>query len=284
MKQTFNFDFQLLNQGFSQMNGTWNFGPICSSFTRIYYVTDGKAHVVFGGNTHSLTPGHIYLIPALTSHWDSSDALFSHYYIHCLDQTYQTIKFYRQLRFPFELPATESDVMVIKRLNSICPNIPLADSKPTTYDNSSNIVQCTRRFQELPMGVRMEVNGLLLQLVSRFFSKAEIKYNVDDVRIVQTLFSIEQNLSNPPSICELAQNASLCKDAFIRLFHRQTGHTPTDYIIRKRIQRAQMLFIGGNHSVKDVALSLGYDNFSYFSRLFKKLTNISPMEFIRQNR
>ena len=45
-----------------------------------------------------------------------------------------------------------------------------------------------------------------------------------------------------------------------------------------------MQFIGGKRSVKQVALSLGYDNVSYFGRLFKKVTDVSPMEFIRQNR
>ena len=74
------------------------------------------------------------------------------------------------------------------------------------------------------------------------------------------------------------------KDSFIRQFRRQTGSTPTDYIINRRMMRAQLLFAEGVSSVKEVALQVGYDNISYFGRTFKRITGISPMEFIRQNR
>lgn len=284
MEQTLNFDFSLLNQGYAQTDGDWNFGPICSSFSRIYYVTEGTGSVIFGDRDHLLTPGHLYLIPALMSHYDRCDGRFSHYYIHCIDQTQQTIHWYRQLQLPFELDATEADVLCIRRLNEICPDIPLADAQPDTYDNSSNLLQCSRRFMALPMGVRMEVNGLLLQLLSRFFAHATVRHNVNDNRIIQTLYTIGQHLADTPSIEQLSREVSLTKDAFIRLFRRQTGQTPTDYIIRQRVQHAQMQFISGKRSVKQVALSLGYENVSYFGRLFKKVTDVSPMEFIRQNR
>jgi hypothetical protein len=48
MEKLLNFDFQLLNQGFSKLDATWNFGPICSRFTRIYYVSEGEGWVSVG--------------------------------------------------------------------------------------------------------------------------------------------------------------------------------------------------------------------------------------------
>ena len=87
-----------------------------------------------------------------------------------------------------------------------------------------------------------------------------------------------------PSLDVLAGEACLNKDSFIRQFRRQTGSTPTDYIIHRRMMRAQLLFAEGVSSVKEVALQVGYDNISYFGRTFKRITGISPMEFIRQNR
>ena len=42
--------------------------------------------------------------------------------------------------------------------------------------------------------------------------------------------------------------------------------------------------VEGQRSVQKVARLMGYDNVSYFGRLFKKVTDMSPMEFIRQNR
>lgn len=284
MEKLLNFDFQLLNQGFSKLDATWNFGPICSSFTRIYYVSEGEGWVTMEGRRHRLTPGHLYLIPAFASHYDHSSGPFAHYYIHCFDQTKQVINYYKQLKFPFEVAATDHDIHSIHRLSRLCPDIPLYDNNPNSYDNNPSLLKSIRRFQALPPGVRIEVNGILLQLISRFFNKAEQKYKVSDNRIIKSLYTIEQNLTSPVSLDRLAAEAALSKDAFIRLFRRQTGHTPIDYILRQRIQRAQILMVEGQRSVQKVARLMGYDNVSYFGRLFKKVTDMSPMEFIRQNR
>ena len=284
MKNSVNFDFQLLNLGYTKVSSDWNFGPICSSFTRMYYVTEGESFVTIDKKAHKLTPGHIYLIPALTSHYDHCEDTFSHFYIHCVDQTKRTINYYEHYRFPFELKVTKDDIRICNRLNGLCPNLHLKDIKPETYDTSLSLINSIKRFQSMSMGTRIEVNGLILQLISRFFDKAVPKYSIYDDRIAQSLYTIEQNISCSPSLEQLSNDAGLSKDAYIRLFKRQTSYTPQDYIIRQKIQRAQMMIIDGKRSVKEIAITLGYDNVSYFGRQFKKITEMSPMEFIRQNR
>ena len=71
LKDMATFDFALLNQGHVVHNRDWNFGPICSRFTRIYWIDKGYAHMTFDGHKHKLTEGHLYLIPALTTHTGS---------------------------------------------------------------------------------------------------------------------------------------------------------------------------------------------------------------------
>lgn len=279
-----NFDFHLLNQGYASLNGSWNYGPINSSFTRIYYVTDGESTVTISNKRHRLTPGKLFLIPALTSHYDNNNGPFSHYYIHCIDQSKMIINFYKDYNFPFEINATSQDLENIKRLHSLCPNIALNNYLPESYDNRDSLIKAIQRFQNLPLYIQIEIKGILLQLISRFFSQSSKKRDLRDDRIIKSLYTIEQNLSGRLSLDGLSYDASLSKDAFIRLFKAQTGETPTNYIIRQRIQQAQLMFIEGRRNVKEVAHSLGYDNVSYFGRLFKKVTDMSPMEFIRQNR
>lgn len=277
------FDFALLNQGYVLHHGDWNFGPICSSFSRIYLVTKGEAEVTISGKRHTLSPGHLYLIPSFVTHYDACEEDFGHYYLHFADRSLRIIDFYRQYELPFQIDASSADSAMVERLMVLCPEIPLPSPHPKAYDNSPSQVVATRRFQTLPLGVRMEVNGLLLQLLSRFFGLARLRHDVSDKRIANALYAIGQDLAHPPSIGQLASTAGLGKDRFIRLFRNQTGYTPTDYIIRQRIHQAQIYFVGGQRSVKEVALTLGYDNISYFGRLFKKVTDVSPLEFIRQN-
>lgn len=278
------FDFALLNLGHVVHNCDWNFGPICSSFTRIYWMEKGYAHMTFGGRKHKLTEGHLYLIPALTTHYDHCDSEFHQYYIHLMDRTKHIIDYYHRYHMPFEVEVTPEDQQLILQLLKICPNIKLLNPQPATYDNSVGTLDAAKRYQTLPPPLRMEINGIIMILLSRFFTQATPRQLVNDDRIVHTLYTIEQNLAEIPNINNLAADVNLGKDRFIRLFRQQTGYTPTDYIIRHRIHQAQMLFIDGQRSVKEVAISLGYTNVSYFGRQFKKVTDISPLEFIRQNK
>lgn len=277
------FDFALLNQGYYK-GDNWNFGPICSSFTRLYLVKEGIATVDIGGKNYKLSPGHLYLIPALVTHYDHCTSPFGHYYLHFVDRSKQLIEYYHSCELPFQISATNDDHTVFNRLLSLCPDIVLSNPMPETYDTSAGIVKAAQHFQLFPVGVKMEVNALIMLLLSRFFQYAKQSFKTKDERIQHTLYTIEKNLSKNFRIEDLAYDVNLGKYRFIRLFKEQMGYTPTDYIIHQRIQQAQMLFIDGNLSVKEVAASLGYDNVSYFTRLFRRVTELTPTQFIKQNK
>lgn len=64
-----------------------------------------------------------------------------------------------------------------------------------------------------------------------------------------------------------------------RLFRRETGFSLTDYLVRLRITKAKAELEKTNNRVSDVALNVGYANFSHFSKLFKKMTGLTPQEY-----
>jgi YesN/AraC family two-component response regulator len=177
----------------------------------------------------------------------------------------------------------EDTMAIFKRLAKLCPQMNLLRPKPDTYETSSCFLEYAQRFNNLPLASKMEAKGLLLVLLSKFFVAGTERSNVSDKRIVKVLWMIESDIMNTPSLSELAQSVSICKDRFIRLFHKETGVTPTEYIMRKKILRAQILLTVKNQSVKQVALELGYPNVSYFIRVFHKITGMSPLKFKKQN-
>lgn len=277
------FDLALLNIGhFSGKE--WNYGPICSGFSRFYLVDEGSATVTIGGRAHTLSKGHVYLIPSLLTHSDRCHQQFGHYYIHFVDCSKHILDYFHKYDMPLQLDSTAEDQQIIRRLLSLCPDSSLSDPLPETYDNSTSMIQLVQRFKLLPLGKQMEVNALLMLLLSRFFDKAKQQENVSDQRILKALYHIGNNLDKTFSIEEMAEEAHLGVYRFIRLFRQQTGYTPVEYIIRQRILHAQMLFIDGNHTLKEVAGMVGYSNYAYFTRSFKKVTELTPSEFIRQNR
>ena len=62
-------------------------------------------------------------------------------------------------------------------------------------------------------------------------------------------------------------------------FKKETGQNFMDYLAELRISKAKELLCGEELSVQDVAEQVGYRDLKYFSRLFKKLTGVSPSDY-----
>lgn len=78
---------------------------------------------------------------------------------------------------------------------------------------------------------------------------------------------------------EIAKYVYLNPDYLTRVFKKQTGLSLSDYLQQQRIEYAKKLLVETNSPVSEVALAAGYSNFSYFSTIFKKSTELNPMEF-----
>ena len=66
---------------------------------------------------------------------------------------------------------------------------------------------------------------------------------------------------------------------FSTLFKKETGQNFMDYLTELRSSKAKELLCGEELSVQDVAEQVGYRDLKYFSRLFKKLTGVSPSDY-----
>lgn len=69
---------------------------------------------------------------------------------------------------------------------------------------------------------------------------------------------------------------------FIRKFREYTQTTPAQYLLSLRISMAQSLLENTGQSISEIASSVGYENPLYFSRLFHKMTGVSPSTFRKQ--
>lgn len=68
-------------------------------------------------------------------------------------------------------------------------------------------------------------------------------------------------------------------DYLTRVFKKETGLSLSRYIQQEQIDTAKKLLVNTNKSVSEIALDCGYANFSYFSTIFKKTTDLSPVDF-----
>jgi two-component system response regulator YesN len=78
---------------------------------------------------------------------------------------------------------------------------------------------------------------------------------------------------------EIAGKFYLTSEYLAKLYKKKTGINLKDYINEYRIERAKELLKLDERCVSEIAELVGFDNFSYFSTLFKKITGFSPKEY-----
>lgn len=99
--------------------------------------------------------------------------------------------------------------------------------------------------------------------------------------IEQTTNHILAHYTEHFSIDDLARRSGLSSSHFRLLFKKITGMTAVQYQNHIRINKAKDLLMSGECNVTEAALSVGFQDIYYFSRLFKQLTGESPSHYIR---
>lgn len=86
---------------------------------------------------------------------------------------------------------------------------------------------------------------------------------------------IDQNFTRE----QLGEYVGLHPDYASKLFKKETGITVTDYTAKERIRMARELLTKTEMPISSIALSVGFSNFSYFAKVFRKWTQQNPQDF-----
>ncbi len=101
----------------------------------------------------------------------------------------------------------------------------------------------------------------------------------DRERIRAMLRFIEANYDRPVSLAEIAAAANIGAREANRCFRRQLDATPFEYLLDYRLERARRLLLSTNLSVTEAGLRCGFQSSSYFGKLFREKTGLSPLEY-----
>lgn len=97
--------------------------------------------------------------------------------------------------------------------------------------------------------------------------------------IEQATALLEADLVRPLSLEKMAGQLYVHPAYLSRLFKEVQGVTYTQYLMRRRIERAKALLKAGNLRVYKVGQAVGYDNMKYFHKVFKEHTGVTPGEY-----
>lgn len=98
-------------------------------------------------------------------------------------------------------------------------------------------------------------------------------------RIRQALSYMNDHYHEYISVDQLCKEVNLSKFYFSRLFKVVTGRSPIDYLNFYRINKAILLLADKDLLISDVAIRVGFDNFSYFTKMFKDYTGLTPSKY-----
>jgi len=90
---------------------------------------------------------------------------------------------------------------------------------------------------------------------------------------------VEKNFADRISVDEISNYLHINSNYFSGSFKKLTGQNFTEYVNVIRIQKAKELIAKSGYRIKEIAGIVGFDNFSYFCTVFKKVTGVSPLEY-----
>jgi AraC family transcriptional regulator len=95
-------------------------------------------------------------------------------------------------------------------------------------------------------------------------------------RLKRAIDYVEARLDKPVSLADVASSAGLTRMHFAAQFRAATGLRPHEYLLRRRIERAQEMLLGTGMSLMDVALSVGFQTQAHFTSVFKRYAGQPP--------
>ena len=140
-------------------------------------------------------------------------------------------------------------------------------------DNSNLIIN----YKSIPSFSDERIDSLS-NLLSHILFENAIEIDYSDFISFATTY-IKNNLGSNLSIPQLCKTLHVSKNVLYKSFHESRGCTVTEYINKQRIKEAQKQLRETDMPIYHIATAVGIPNYTYFCRLFKKITGITPIVY-----
>lgn len=121
--------------------------------------------------------------------------------------------------------------------------------------------------------------------IKRSYTAASLRHSPqeqhDDEAVINIQEWLHTRFHTHVTLATLAEHTGMSVRSLNRHFRRATGYTPMQYLQQIRIDNAKELLRETNLSISEVAASVGYNDCSYFTALFRKAISVTPREYRR---
>lgn len=261
----------------------WKFERVVSPFSRLWLILDGHATVKHHGGNFELRRGCLHLVPAFTPHDCQCLRRFDHFHLHFLSQIPTGIDLFSLLDCDWQVPLPSDFPKLLRRLEVIYPDrqLPCFDPARAEYPRLPAFPE--QMGKNTPPAEWLEAQGILRLLLAPFLTSARLHEEGAHAQVTRRFLAvqefIQQHMVNPITLADLARVAGLHPTYFSDRFLQLVGMRPLEYLMRRRMERAQYLLLASSAPVKKISYEIGLRDPAYFTRIFTKYSSCSPSAY-----
>lgn len=256
-----NLDVRVTSMGYNQVWTDWRELDYTPDFNKFYLICDGEGWLKIGDSEFRPKPGQWFLMP------------------HGVKQSYSYTSGPRYTKYWCHFTARIGDRNLFDLIQT-----PL-------YVDTKNDSEAIRLFRELldsdaaaSISGPLLVKSAMLRLVAYYIEHAvssedSLHRSTEPEPLEQVISYIQSSYRHNLTITDLAEKAHLHPNYFIRVFKRQFGISPIQYIKKRRLEEAKLLLVTTNLPLSEIGDRIGISDISYLSRIFKESTGFSPTAY-----
>jgi YesN/AraC family two-component response regulator len=261
----------------------------------MYVIKSGELYIREGNSDYLLKKGDAFLLEPNIEHTGYKEAACHYYYIHfkhngiskIIDKTYKEI----------------SNELIEKRKLSLTSDI-YSEVIPTSsiyylpkyyhYENSSELLSILaeaeydfyQRYENYKTITSLRFLELLIKICRNYtttkIEKTESQFSKSFIKARDIVNFISCSYSKKITTAEIEEKFESNYDYLNRVFHKMTGYTIINYINLMRINNAKELISNTTLKFTEIAYLVGIEDPYYFSKLFKKITGMSPSKYAKE--
>ena len=247
----------------------------------IIIINDGIAEIATDDATYHITPGQGIII--------NQNVMHSIYSVDKNNCTFYSIVFHPDFLFGHKVGPLHAQFLLPVQSSRFFKAMVLDEKDSHQERMLDGLNDAIAANLAKPFGYEIATKGHLCRFWAELISKLpqmtaaptpSAHVSLDEQRVKQAMLFIRMHHAEPISLEEIAGSVHISKSECCRCFSRTLQMTPFEYLMKYRIFEATRKMAQSPQeppmSIADLAMSVGFNNTSYFNKLFKKYLGCTP--------
>jgi AraC-like DNA-binding protein len=252
-----NHPFFIEMAGISYCDGSYSIGRKNSHIYIFEYILSGQGTVKLDSGDFTASEGDIYILHKHSNH------------IYYSDEKNPWTKIW------FNADGSLIDSLIqLYKVNHINHIVGL-----NIKEHFFNILDITKSKDKSYEDIFNEASLVFHEIIIKIAKNINQKYIQHSPEALELKQFIDKNVMKNVSLKELGDLIYRSPSQTIRIFKKDFGITPYNYLMNKKLEIAKLMLLNTNMSVKEISMSLSFADEHYFSNYFKAKAGVSPSKF-----